>query len=370
MDSARIALFFGNFHGGGIQRVRLNLARGFLSHGFDVDFVVVKGDGELRDQVPPGVNVVDLDAERALFALPALIRYLRSAQPAVVLSSQTHHNIVAIVASALSGMSTRLVVGEHNNWLQMIHYAVLSDKIGIKIARIFYQKTDAILAVSKGAADAFSEISGVQRDRIHVIYNPISITKIQSMAQITPDHPWLLEKKHPVVLAAGRLNRQKDFPTLLRAIASLLGEKPVRLIVLGEGEERLMLEEMINRYGLEKFVDMPGFKENPYTYMANADVFVLSSAWEGFPNALLEALACGTPVVSTDCPSGPSEMLDNGRYGGLVPVGDYETLARTIAETLNNPLPRNFLLRRASEYSIDTISEQYLELLLGEGSRL
>lgn len=154
------------------------MANGFVDRCLDVDLFVIKGDGELRDQISPVVNVVDLDAKRALFALPALIRYLRSAQPTVVLSSQTHHNIVAILARSLSRTSARLVVGEHNNWLQVIQHAVLSDRIGIKIARVFYRNADAILAVFKGAANAFSEISGIRRDHIHVIYNSINISKI------------------------------------------------------------------------------------------------------------------------------------------------------------------------------------------------
>lgn len=362
MHPAKIALFFGNFHAGGVQRVRLNLARGFTKRGLNVDLVVVRSEGELRNQIPPDLNVFDLGVQRASFALPALIRYLRSAQPAAVLSSQTHHNILAILARRLSGVSTRLIVGEHNNWQQVIKNVGFSTKILPIWARLFYPGADAIMAVSKGVADALSATTGIRREHIHVIYNPITLSEIQMRAGEESRHPWLIPDGIPVIMAAGRLNKQKDYPTLLKAFAILRSRRPVRLIIIGEGEERKTLLRLANKLDIDQDVDFPGFMENPYTFMANSDVFVLSSRWEGFPNALLEALACGTALVSTDCPSGPSEMLENGRYGLLVPVGDSEALAHAIDTALEKPIPSAFLKERAADFSLDLICQQYVEL--------
>lgn len=361
----RIAFFFGNFHGGGVQHVRLILARDFIARGLDVDLVVVSAQGELQRLVPDGVTIVDLGSRRALMALPALVGYLRTTQPKAMLSSQTHHNILAVIARWLSGGSTRLVIGEHHNVQEHRKDAPFKANLHLLGARIFYRGADAIMAVSEGVAKALSEASGIQRQRIHVIYNPIMIPYLQRKVKEHVDHDWFDQRECPVLIAIGRLAKEKDFQTLLKAVGIINKTRWVRLVILGEGEDRDKLSRLISEHRLDQDVQLLGFVENPYAYLSRADLFVLSSRWEGFPNTLLEALACGTPVVSTDCPSGPAEMLVGGRYGRLVPVGDAETLANAIMITLDKPPQSEFLKQRAEGFSVEVIGGQYYDLLLG-----
>jgi glycosyltransferase involved in cell wall biosynthesis len=361
----RIALFFGNFSGGGVQRVRLVLAREFIARGLDVDLVVVNGVGELRSAVPEKANIVDLRAKRTLFALPALVRYFRTVKPKAILSSQTHHNVLAIIARKLSGISTRLVVGEHHNLHENRKDEGLPAVLHLMVARIFYAGADVILAVSWGVAESIREALSFPESRIRVINNPIVITELMEKSKEQVDHHWLSQPEIPVIIGMGRLTSQKDFPTLLKALKILNHTQPARLLILGEGEDKDNLQSLIAQLQLNDVVQLLGFVSNPYPYLKRADLFVLSSLWEGFPNVLLEALACGTSVVATDCPNGPSEMLENGKYGPLVPIGDPESMAKAIEDVLDNPIQSDVLMRRAADFSVEIIGEQYVDLLLG-----
>ena len=185
-------------------------------------------------------------------------------------------------------------------------------------------------------------------------------------AAVDVEHAWFGDGGAPVILAAGRLSGEKDYPTLLRAFAEVVGSRSARLVILGQGVERESLLELAERLGVSDRFDLPGFDVNPFRYMSRASVFVLSSRYEGFPNVLAQAMACGAPVVSTDCRSGPSEMLEGGRWGRLVPVGDWRAMARAIEATLDDPMPAEELKARASVYSVEASVERYLQVVLGE----
>ena len=206
-------------------------------------------------------------------------------------------------------------------------------------------------------------VAGLSRQQVCVICNPVVTPEIFSKAQEPVDHPWFAPGQPPVVLGAGRLTIQKDFPTLIRAFALVRAQRRARLMILGEGEERPKLEALVRELGLEEDMALPGFAGNLYAYMARAAVFVLSSRWEGFGNVLVEAMALGTPVVSTDCPSGPAEILERGKWGKLVPVGDIVALSAGVVAELDNPSLSD-VARRAQDFSLDRIVGQYLELLL------
>jgi glycosyltransferase involved in cell wall biosynthesis len=227
-----------------------------------------------------------------------------------------------------------------------------------------YPRAERIVTVSGGVADDLATCTGLPRATIGTIYNPILTTEIAEKAQVPISHTWLPPTTLPVILGVGRLVPQKDFPTLLKAFAHVHMKYPSRLIILGEGRERAKLEALVSELGIAEDVSFPGFESNPYAFMARASVFVLSSAWEGLPNALIEALACGCPVVSTNCPSGPQEILDNGAFGPLVPVGDDWALAEAILHTLEHPPNPERLRSRAAEFDIQTIAEKYLQALL------
>ena len=225
-----------------------------------------------------------------------------------------------------------------------------------------YPYADRTITVSKEAAEDLSHFIGLNRGEIDVIYNPVIGPNVKGKMEKSVDHPWFSDESIPVILGVGRLLEQKDFPTLIQAFAKLRTSRSSRLVILGEGDRRPFLEDCVERLGLSEHVWMPGFKPNPLKYMANADVFVLSSKREGLGNVLIEAMACGTPVVSTDCKSGPSEILKGGEYGRLVPVGDSSALAAAIEEALDghvSPAPRSALDR----FRRDKVAEQYLDTL-------
>ena len=232
--------------------------------------------------------------------------------------------------------------------------------------RRWYRRATAVVAVSDGVADDLARTTGLPRAQITTVHNGLDLDLVRRRAPERPEHPWLDGASGPpVILAVGRLEPQKDFATLLDAFALLRRLKPARLIVLGEGRERERLQAKARDLGLGGEVDLPGVSLNPYPYMARAALFALSSRWEGFPNVLLEALACGCPVVSTDCLAGPREILENGMFGRLVPVGDATALAEAMAATLDAPPLRRSLVRRAAAFRADTMAEVYLGLLLG-----
>ena len=205
----------------------------------------------------------------------------------------------------------------------------------------------------------------MSQDRIHTIYNPVVSTGLARKALESAGHLWLDEPECPVVLAIGRLKKVKGFATLLRAFARLLAVRPSRLIVLGEGRLRPSLVSLAKELRIAEHVDFPGFVANPYAFLAKADLFVLSSRHEALPTVLIEAMACGCPVVSTDCPFGPREILEGGRLGPLVPVGDPKPLADAMARTLGDPPEPDALRARASFFSVERAVDQYEELLLG-----
>lgn len=357
---SRISLFWTELGGGGVERVMLTLAEIFLERGIETDIVLLRAEGDLAGEIPSGARVFDLEAKSLLASLPKLVQYLRNHRPTILLSAQATVNCVAILARALSGARTQIVISIHStlslwakDWRQ---------RMAVQLMRLTYPYSDRTIAVSEGVARDLSRLIGLRRKEIEVAYNPVIGADLIVRKMKPVNHPWFLNENIPVILGVGRLLEQKDFPTLIQAFAKLRKSRSSRLVILGEGERRPFLEDCVERLGLSEHVWMPGFKPNPLKYMANADVFVLSSKREGLGNVLIEAMACGTPVVSTDCPSGPAEILENGKHGRLVPVGDPAALAVAIEEALDGhvlPAPRSALDR----FRRDTVAEQYLDIL-------
>ena len=373
-----LALFFSGLSGGGAQRRMLTLAAEFRRRGHRVDVVVARPDGPFHTAPPPGAHLVVAKSAAQRFpwlrrrkglsvlaSVPALARYLRHAHPDVLLSSSNPANLAALLARRLAGTRTPVVVTVN------VHVSsAVANRGGA--ARLFlaraiarqYPRADAIIAGSRCVADDLARASGLSRDRITVIHNPIAAAEIWRQAQAPLDHPWFAPNEPPVVLGVGKLKVQKDFPTLVRAFAMLRARRPVRLLMLGEGEQRAALTALARQLAIAGDVGLPGFVANPFAFMARAGVFALSSAWEGFSNVLAEALACGCPVVSTDCPGGVAEILDGGTYGALVPVGDADALAAALAAALDAPPPREWLQARARAFSVESAAEQYLAVML------
>ena len=361
----RLALLISQMEDGGAQRAMLKLAGGLADRGYPVDLVLGRAYGPFLDEVSPTVRVVDLGAPRVAASVPALVRYLRSERPAAMLSALDYVNIVALWSRRLAGVRTRLVVSERNHLSTAHRHRITRrDKLMPGLIRRFYPWADAVVAVSHAVADDLTAVTGLPRDRIEVVYNPVITPEVARLARTPVGHPWLQPGQPPVVVAVGVLRRQKDFGTLVEAFAQLRQRREARLLILGEGPERAGLEATVARCGLESDVQLPGFVANPYAYLARAAAFAMSSRWEGLPGVLIEALFCGVPTISTDCPGGSREILDHGRYGRLVPVGDRNALAAALEAALvgHVPVPPRESWRR---FEVDSVVDRYAEILLG-----
>lgn len=352
---------------GGAERILLNLAEGIAARGFPVDLVLARAEGPYMAEIPDSVRLIDLKATRVMMCLPALVHYLRSERPVALLSA-LYANIIAVWAKRITGYPIHVVLSEHNTLTSVSNGENdLRWKLYPKLARWFYPWADGVTAVSKGVADDLALATKLSPSHIQVIYNPIVTPGLQKKSKAPLEHPWFIAGEIPVILGVGRLTAQKAFSVLIDAFAQVRKSHPTRLLILGEGEERPQLEALIRQLGLEQDVNLPGFVSNPYPYMAHAALFVLSSRWEGLPTVLVEAMSLRTPVIATDCPSGPREILGNGQYGQLVPVGDSSALALAIQNFLVNggacPCEESW-----KPYELDFVTDQYLNMLLGSSS--
>jgi glycosyltransferase involved in cell wall biosynthesis len=361
----RVAIFLPSLAGGGAEKSMLVLAEGLAMHGCALDLVLAQAKGPHLAQVPASVRVVDLKASRVFFCIPALISYLRRERPDALLSALDYANIAVLWARTLAHAHTRVATNDQNTLsISTQQSRQWRQRIIPQLVRYFYPWADAIIGNSQGVADDLARITGLPCEQIRVIYNPVITAELYEKAKGRPDHPWLEKNQLPTLLAIGRLTAQKDFPTLLQAFARVRLGRPCRLIILGEGPDRPRLEALVRDLQLHADVCLPGFVENPYAYLSRASAFILSSRWEGLPTVLIEALACGVPVISTDCPSGPREILANGKYGVLVPVQDVAALAQAIQLALDGTLA-SAGEESCRPYELETVVNQYLGVLLG-----
>src|ERR1044071_6159895 len=338
----KLTIFLPSLSGGGAERSMLNLAHGLAESGCAVDLVLAQAKGPYLAEIHETIRLGDLEASRVLMSLPALVRYLRRERPRALISALNYANVVALWARSLAGTPNRVLVNEQNTISRSArNSAKWRQRMVPYLMRRFYAWADYVVGNSQGVADDLSYVTGLPRERIKMLYNPIVTPDVRKKASAPLNHSWFGVDQPPVVLAVGRLVKQKDFTTLIQAFAEVHKARPARLLILGEGVERPALEALVKQLGLKEDVSMPGFVENPYAYMSRASLYVLSSRWEGLPTVLVEALYCGAPIVATDCPSGPREILDGGKYGVLVQVGDITALAQAIEAGLagKTPLP-------------------------------
>jgi glycosyltransferase involved in cell wall biosynthesis len=360
----RLAFFLPGLYDGGAERIMLNLAQGIAARGYAVDLVLSRAEGAYMEEIPGTVRLIDLNAPRVLSSGPALARYLRREKPAALLSI-LYANIVAVLGSRLAGYHGRVILAEHNTLSSVARgEGDLRWQVYPLLARWFYPWADGIIAVSNGVADDLAHVIKFPRDQIQVLYNPIVTPELFDKSSAALAHPWFMPGEPPVVLAVGRLTTQKAFGVLIQAFAQVRKNAPTRLMILGEGDERAALEALINDLGLEEDVRLPGFVSNPYPYMAHAALFVLSSRWEGLPTVMVEAMALGLPVVSTDCPSGPREILAHGKYGRLTPVDDPQELAAAmkcaLIDRASGPDRESWM-----PFDLERVIDQYIKILFG-----
>jgi glycosyltransferase involved in cell wall biosynthesis len=343
--------------------VIINLAQGIIERGHAVDLVLAVAEGSFLDQLPPAVRLVDLHAHRLLRSLGPLTGYLRRERPRVLVSSMSHANLIALWAARLARRETPVIATVHTTISQgSLQGGGLGGRLWPLLVRTFYPWAAGVVAVSCGVADEFARMSGMPRDRVRVVYNPVITPAVLAAARVVPEHPWFGPGQPPVILGVGRLTAAKDFPTLIRAFAQVRRVRPSRLMILGEGEERPALVALLDELGVADDVARPGYREDALGYMGRSALFVLSSVREGLPTVLIEALAAGARVVSTDCLSGPREILQEGRLGTLVPVGDAGALAAAIVDALKRPggpVPSDAL----TPFTRDAAVDHYLRLI-------
>jgi len=362
----RIAFVMADLGTGGIGKMRVHLTRELVERGLQVDLVLGRARGPYLEQVDPRVRIVRLKSSHPIGSLPGLVRYFREARPEVVICEKLRVNLAAQRACWLARHRPRMYTSMHGVLSHKLEGENLSGRKKHSkyrdIARA-YPHNDGFICVSTGIADDLAEHFGIARDKLHVVFNPVVTPSIHDKALAPAGHPWVDAKDVPVVVGVGRLEPQKDFETLIRAVGLMVKQRPVRLLILGDGAERDRLQHLIEQEGLAAHVQLTGFVDNPYAYMARADVFVLSSKWEGFGNVIVESLALGTPVVSTDCPAGPREILDGGRLGRLVDIADAAQMAEAISATLSNAPDREVLKAEGARYTPRACANGYLRTI-------
>ena len=373
----KIALFCSSLHFGGIEKVALILA-GELARKKDlsVDLVVLRGKGDFLSMASSAVNLVCLDCTSQPLALffpfSKLARYFSEARPDVVLSLGHSTNCLVACAKLLRRFPFRLLVSEHSSFgTRMEADAKFHQWRRIARVRFLYRHAELCVCVSQGVADELTDLRVVPREKIRVIYNPAAYFWPVASTKEPPGHFWLTradEECPPMILSAGRLIGLKGLDTLIRAFARLRRDMGIdaRLMILGEGPERPNLENLAKTLNVERDVCFTGFVLNPQIYMEKAAIVALSSHYEGLPNVLIEALSCGVNIVSTDCKSGPREILEDGRWGSLVPVGDDGAFAAALRDALTNPLPAGDLRERAKYFSVERSVEAYYDVILGD----
>ncbi len=365
-----LALFLPTLVVGGAERVTLELAGSFARRGLAVDLVLVKAVGAFLTQVPPGVRVVDLNSSSAYTCLPPLLGYLHRERPQVFISTLVLTDLIAQISGRLAqaGGFRPLMVIRLATTISQLPRSTWKKRLERVLVRHIFPWADEIVADSRGVARDLQEYAGIPAERMRLIYDPIITPALRAQMAESADHPWFTpDFNAALVVGMGRLSPEKDFAPLLRAFALARrslppGINPPKLVILGDGPERPRLESLIGELGLQGEADLPGFVMNPGAYLKRAKIFVLSSIFEGLPGALIQGMACGCALVSTDCPSGPAEILDGGKYGHLVPVGDAPALAQALCTILagDERLAPPQWLRQFEE---ETVIGQYLEMM-------
>jgi glycosyltransferase involved in cell wall biosynthesis len=363
-----LAFFIPDLSVGGAEQVTVSIVNGLVERGYDIDLLLSRNEGELRHRLSPRVNVIELSPSRtSVFGVaahfPAIALYLKRHEPAALFPHLEHPSVVCLAVARVFDVETP-IVPTHHSAFDVSTDRTPKDRIVHRLVSRLYPTADRLIAVSEGVADGIVERTPVERADISVLHNPIDVASIARAGDEPVDHEWIEDDDLEVVLFVGRLAAQKDLGTWLRAFEAIHDQRPqTRGVIVGKGPRREELLASIERLGLEDVVSLPGFVDNPYRYMKRAAVFVLSSEYEGLPTVLIEALACGCQIVSTDCPSGPREILLGGEIGHLVPVGDHAALAESALKALSSPVPTAELQRRADDFSPESVFDDYERFL-------
>lgn len=365
----KVMFFLPTLGGGGAERTVIQLANNLVQQGRDVDVVVCDLSGEkskLLPEVDSKIQLIDLNCGRVFRAIQPLKQLLKAVAYDAVIATQTHTNIVAGIAKKLAGVKTRLIFREVSTPSKNIKLQGIAKFVLKTLVNWTYPMAQQVVCVSKGVEADFREYYSYKKNNLSTIYNPVIDSSYLQKLKAPVQHRFF-SQDHQVVLAVGRLTEAKNFGLLIRAFHELHQMHPeTRLIILGEGELRAEFEALISKLNLTDVVDLPGFDPNPYAYFKYASLFVLSSNWEGLPGVLIQALASKVKVVSTDCPSGPREILADGQFGLLVPCDDQNALSHAMLQALYHDyieFDTEAFKAHCLQFHKDTVVRQYRDLL-------
>lgn len=362
-SSGKIAFYLSGLFEGGAENVMVILANEFARRSYKVDFVLAKAEGSFLRRLSPDIHIVDLGVSNKYLSLGGLVKYFLNNSPVVMLSTLHVNNMFAVIAKKIVGKSNSRVVIRVATFVsgqRRVFWKKWLEKTALSIV---YPWADAIISVSKNVSGDLAEFLNLSGKRISTIYNPSVTDDLLKFAEIELDHPWFQPGEPPVVLGVGRLTPDKGYASLIKAFASASKIIAARLVILGDGDQRTYLESLVHELGISENVEIVGFVDNPFQYMKRAQVLVLASLWEGLPNVLIEALGCGCPVISTDCPGGVREILDNGKYGRLVPMNNHEALVESMVDALKEKKVQANTDEWLEQFKTDSIVKQYIDVL-------
>jgi len=366
--SKRLAIFLPSLAGGGAERAMVRIANLLAARGYDIDLCTASFSGPYVREVASNVRIVNLNSGSVAISLIPLICYLHRNRPDAILSAMTHANVIAVLSKIFMPSKIRIVISERAHISQSLKITSFADWKNIVLSllvRVLYPFADAICAVSEGVARDLETYAKLPPNSARCIYNPFDIDQIDSLARESISHPWFCDGGPPIILSVGRLTHQKNFSLLIRSFKLVRKSIKCRLLIMGEGVLHSKLyQESVDLLLTNDDIQIIDFRLNPFPYFTGSSVFVLPSLFEGLPAVLIEAMACGTPVISTDCPSGPREILDNGVYGSLVPVNDEQLMAQAIIHTLQESKSNSKdVKKRAEFFNCDSIIQEYICIL-------
>ncbi|RLM95057.1 glycosyltransferase [Haloarcula sp. Atlit-7R] len=367
-DRPLLAFFIPDLSVGGAEQVAITIANGLVTRGYDIDLLLSRASGELRSELSEQVSIVELPPSKTPVVgvaahLPFLATYLNKRKPAALFPHLEHPSIVSLAINRFLSADTAVIPTQHSVFGHDVE-ATPKDQIVRRIVPRLYPASDQIISVSEGVADSLVDRTPVDRSDISVLHNPVDVEQIRGRARQPVEHEWVENDERDVVLFVGRHARQKNLDGWVRAFEKVVNRNPnARAVIAGKGPCRAQVQTTVEQLGLSDVVSLPGFVDNPYRYMTKSDVFLLSSQYEGLPTVLIECLAVGCPVVSTDCPSGPREILSDGEHGTLVPIDDMDGLANAVCDTLADPPDSDRLRSRADDFSPKPVFDEYERFL-------
>lgn len=367
-ENSLLSFFIPDLTLGGAEQVTVNIVNGLAEHGYDVELLVSRRTGSLQSRLEDDVSVVELPpSNTSVFGVaahvPGLARYLHRERPVALFSHLARVSVVCLATHRVCGTDTAVIPTHHKSYGITTDHSI-KNRIVQGVVPYLYPSATRIIAVSEGVADSIVEHTSLDRRDISVLHNPVHVDEVRERSRQPLEHEWLDDESIEVVLFVGRIEEQKNLTAWLRAFERIHERDPnTRAIIVGKGSRQQSVSEFAERLGIDHVVSIPGYVENPYAYMRNASVFLLSSRFEGLPTVLIEALACGCPVVATDCPSGPREILADGEYGTLAPVGDIDELVGGVIETLTDPIPADVLEQRADDFAPESVLDDFEQFL-------